>query len=280
MDIKETLKYLKLRESTISMLFGAVSIILVGVLLINYFSKRTDTNPRIIEIGDEENTSRTHVVQEGEQLWGISEKYYGTGYNWVDIAKANNIENADEIEAGQTLIIPEISPIVASTGTEASPTTFPIENEIPSETPVATETAIPTATKTPSPTVITENGQGAVSTEATTHTVSEGETLWSIAEKYYKSGFNWTDIAETNRIENPNEIEEGIVIFIPNAQPKKMTVVTSGSTQLENAISGATYTVQKGDNLWDIAVRAYGDGYKWIEISRENNLSHPNLIHP
>lgn len=36
----------------------------------------------------------------------------------------------------------------------------------------------------------------------------------------------------------------------------------------------------KGDHLWGIAVRAYGDGYKWVEIARENNLVNPNLIHP
>jgi nucleoid-associated protein YgaU len=32
--------------------------------------------------------------------------------------------------------------------------------------------------------------------------------------------------------------------------------------------------------LWTIAVRAYGDGYKWTEIAKANKLVNPNLIHP
>ncbi|MFI5265695.1 MAG: LysM peptidoglycan-binding domain-containing protein [Candidatus Levyibacteriota bacterium] len=43
-------------------------------------------------------------------------------------------------------------------------------------------------------------------------------------------------------------------------------------------ITGKTYTVKAGDDLWNIAVRAYGDGYKWVDIARVNNLSNPNLI--
>ena len=43
-------------------------------------------------------------------------------------------------------------------------------------------------------------------------------------------------------------------------------------------IAGATYTVVAGDYLWEIAERAYGDGYKWVDIARANNLSNPDLI--
>jgi nucleoid-associated protein YgaU len=35
----------------------------------------------------------------------------------------------------------------------------------------------------------------------------------------------------------------------------------------------------KGDSLWKIAVRAYGDGYKWVSIAKANKLVNPNLIH-
>jgi len=37
--------------------------------------------------------------------------------------------------------------------------------------------------------------------------------------------------------------------------------------------------VVKGDNLWQIALRAYGDGYQWVKIARENKLANPDLIH-
>ena len=110
-----------------------------------------------------------------------------------------------------------------------------------------------------------------------THTVVAGETLWSIAEKYYGSGFNWVDISNANNLDNPGAIETGQKLTIPDVTPELTTAVKEASAT--NAISGATYEVVRGDNLWKIAVRAYGDGYRWVEIARENNLVNPDLIH-
>ena len=110
-----------------------------------------------------------------------------------------------------------------------------------------------------------------------THTVVAGETLWSIAEKYYGSGFNWVDISNANNLDNPGAIEAGQKLTIPDVTPKLTTAVKEASDT--DVISGATYEVVKGDNLWNIAVRAYGDGYRWVEIARENNLVNPDLIH-
>jgi nucleoid-associated protein YgaU len=45
-------------------------------------------------------------------------------------------------------------------------------------------------------------------------------------------------------------------------------------------ITGSSYTVVEGDNLWDIAVRRYGDGYRWVDIAKANSLSNPDLIYP
>lgn len=107
-----------------------------------------------------------------------------------------------------------------------------------------------------------------------TYTVKKGQSLWQIAEEIYGSGYNWVDIAKENDIKNPNIIEEGQELKIPNVEVKTKTADIS-----KEKITGGTYTVVKGDNLWEIAVRAYGDGYKWVEIAKENNLKNPNLIH-
>ena len=117
-----------------------------------------------------------------------------------------------------------------------------------------------------------DNGSKTESSLVQTYLVSKGDNLWKIAEKVTGSGYNWVEIAKENNLENPGIIYEG----------QELTISASKTDQkltINGVISGATYEVQKGDTLWDIAVRAYGDGYKWSEIARENKLVHPNLIH-
>lgn len=111
------------------------------------------------------------------------------------------------------------------------------------------------------------------------HIVVKGETLWSIAEDSFGSGYNWADIKSANNLKT-DEIEVGQKLSIPDVAAKKptSTKITIKPAAVE-AISGDTYTVVRGDCLWKIAVRAYGDGYKWVEISKANKLVDPNLIH-
>ena len=42
----------------------------------------------------------------------------------------------------------------------------------------------------------------------------------------------------------------------------------------------ATYTVKKGDCLWNIAKKQLGDGTKYKEIAQKNGISDPNRIYP
>ena len=103
------------------------------------------------------------------------------------------------------------------------------------------------------------------------HTVAKGETLWSIAKDNLGSGFNWAQIKEENKLTS-DVIEVGQKLTIPETQ--KITVEKPEVKEITDS-----YTVIKGDNLWTIAVAAYGDGYKWTEIAKANNLTHPNIIH-
>jgi 5'-nucleotidase len=42
--------------------------------------------------------------------------------------------------------------------------------------------------------------------------------------------------------------------------------------------AGSTYTVQKGDTLWSIAQRIYGDGKKWQSIAQANGNLDPRQL--
>lgn len=122
------------------------------------------------------------------------------------------------------------------------------------------------------------NQENSIEQSVKTHTVAKGENLWVIAENYYGDGFRWVDIATENKLDNASVVEEGQELTISNVETTEV-ITSNEETSSTDSISSATYEVVKGDSLWTIAVRAYGDGYKWVEIARENDLINPNIIH-
>lgn len=129
-----------------------------------------------------------------------------------------------------------------------------------------------------------------------TYKVVKGDDLWHISEKHYKSGYNYVDIMSENKITGKGVITAGMELRIPKVDPKKITVV---ETKKEIAISDkgnvikaevnpsgkpievGEYTTQKGDSYWKLAVRAYGDGFKWTKIYWANKkvFVNPDLIY-
>ncbi len=110
--------------------------------------------------------------------------------------------------------------------------------------------------------------------------VKADDDLWHIAETTYGSGYNAYDIARANNLSNPSLIDVGQQLILPSLTPE---LPTKGEVAVEKTeqvtITGAQYTVQPGDYLWEIALNAYGDGYAWTRIAQTNNLPDPNIIH-
>lgn len=121
-----------------------------------------------------------------------------------------------------------------------------------------------------------------------TYTVQPGDDLWHIAVKMYNNGYAWTEIAKANNITSPGLIYKGDVLIIPKLKEEQQILSNKNNEQnfpeqqnsSTEAITGTTYTVKQGDNLWEIAVRAYADGYKWTDIAKANQLANPGIIHP
>jgi len=142
-------------------------------------------------------------------------------------------------------------------------------------TSTSTVAPIPSLTPSPSP-----------------YIVQSGDDLWTIAEKVYNDGFKWVEIAKANNITNPSTIYKGDKLIIPvlitptseqtiisNNFPTQQQRAANEQKNIPDAITGTEYTVQRGDNLWNISVRAYADGFRWVDIAKANNLANPGLIH-
>lgn len=209
MNLKNILKQLKLNESTISMILGACVIVIIGLLVVNYFRNLKPTGNTIPEALTTERVTlpTTHTVAAGETLWDISERYYESGYNWVDIQTENKLSDANAISEGQVLNIPNVSRREV-TATETSKPTV-------TTTPVATTIA----TATPKPVVATPSATTTSNNEATvtgdSYTIVRGDTLWSISIKAYGNGYKWLDIAKANKLANPNVIHAGNSLTLP-----------------------------------------------------------------
>lgn len=117
----------------------------------------------------------------------------------------------------------------------------------------------------------------------TSHTVTRGEHLSKISQKYYNRGDLWPALVKTNNITNPSVIEPNTKLTIPKLEEAQTVKLSDIVKRQTGEIKGEAYTVQKGDSLWDIAQRSYGNGFLWTKIDQANKLSRlPNgrpLIH-
>jgi nucleoid-associated protein YgaU len=177
---KKYLKQLSLPESFISITLGFLVVIVAGLLLFNYLNRGKSGNNETVKENQNQQEEiavlpTKHVIADGETLWSIAEKYYHSGYNWVTLAKENNLTNADNIFTGQELNIPKAETIRPESENVSSSQTQVIKN----------------------------------------YTVISGDNLWNIAVKEYNDGYAWTKIAKANNLTNPNLIHSGNVLIIP-----------------------------------------------------------------
>jgi LysM repeat protein len=113
------------------------------------------------------------------------------------------------------------------------------------------------------------------------YTITQGDTLWDIAQQFYGSGYRWTIIAETNGLGDGNQIAVGQEISLPKdtsvvaVAPRSDTAVTVTAT-----LKGPTYTVSQGECLWSIAQNELGNGLQWNKLfdANSDSIRDPDLI--
>lgn len=71
-------------------------------------------------------------------------------------------------------------------------------------------------------------------------------------------------------------------VTFADTTPKASVETTRPAETSPAPVANTTYTVQKGDCLWNIAKKYYGDGSKYVDICNANKskIQNANLIHP
>ena len=147
-------------------------IIFKKTIISTLFQKRTN-------ITRVKNPTKKYIVREGEDLWQIAEKNYGSGFNAYDIAQENGLKEPYILRPGQELVIPSVAK------------RFPTQGDI-------------------APVSINQQRMA-----GKTYIVQEGDYLFQIAEKSYGDGNLVNKIIEANKIPEPYTIEVGQQLFIP-----------------------------------------------------------------
>ena len=196
---------LESNQSKISMVLGALIVLIVGILIFNYFNRNNATlGPAQQANQQTENQDVSpdklpgkYTVMEGDSLFLIAENYYKDGSQFTEIAKTNNLTDPDYIETGQVIEIPKVELTQAS-----QPTTEP------------------TASTESSETLGTGTGGGDTTIwgpriDGDKYTVETDDWLSKIAGRAYGDIFAFDRIAKANNISNPDNLEPGQVLIIP-----------------------------------------------------------------
>ncbi len=191
-----------------------------------------------------------YKVQSGDTLWGIARKF---GITVDELKSANNLKD-NSLSIGQLLFIPKEESETEEGEiyiVQSGDTLYGIANKF--------NLTVDELKKLNN---LTSNnlsiGQKLIvsmpSSKTTTYTVSKGDTLYGIANKF---GVSVDSIKSLNNLTS-NTLSIGQVLKIP-------------STTEDNKL---TYTVKKGDSLYSIA-RTYNTTVD--EIKKLNNLTSNNL---
>lgn len=106
-------------------------------------------------------------------------------------------------------------------------------------------------------------------------------TTYKVGDKVRFTGVLYRDSAGNGAGQSRTNLEA--TIYLTNPGSKCPYNINNGlgwvrAEDLTPINNGRYHTVVKGDTLWAIAQRYYGNGSRYPEIAKANNISNPNII--
>ena len=201
----------------------------------------------LIPTKESETTTDEYIVQKGDTLYGIANKFNTT----VDNLKSINNLTTDSLSIGQVLKLPSTTASTNTYTVKAGDTLYGIANKY--NTTVDTLKSLNNLTSNTLSIGQVLKLPGSNSTSTNTYTVKSGDTLYAIANKYNTT----VDALKSLNNLTSNTLSIGQTLKIP-------------SSSSDNVV----YTVKSGDTLYGIAEEF---GTTVSAITKLNNLSTTTL---
>lgn len=140
-------------------------------------------------------TDRVHTVQKNETLYGIAERYYGSGVLWQKLADYNKdrVGRDGLIRAGASLRIPSKDVLTGKPEDAGSP-------------------VAPPSGRPPAPAAIAADTRLA---RADTYVVKQGDTLGEISLQLLGTSRRWRDFLRVNDLKDEDMLIAGTVLKVP-----------------------------------------------------------------
>ena len=201
----------------------------------------------LIPTKESETTTDEYIVQKGDTLYGIANKFNTT----VDNLKSINNLTTDSLSIGQVLKLPSTTASTNTYTVKSGDTLYGIANKY--NTTVDTLKSLNNLTSNTLSIGQVLKLPGSNSTSTNTYTVKAGDTLYAIANKYNTT----VDALKSLNNLTSNTLSIGQTLKIP-------------SSSSDNVV----YTVKSGDTLYGIAEEF---GTTVSAITKLNNLSTTTL---
>jgi len=199
----------------------------------------------------------THTLEEGEDLWEVSQRY---GVTLKKVRKLNRLRVDEELEAGEVVWLNTKKPLDQ-----------PVKDVVEMETVVQSEegdffdwevnpdSSSNSVGSKPKPVVVESKvkevitlsqakEEETITAKPGTHIVAQGETLYSISKIYHVA---ITDLLEWNQLDITQGIKPGQQLTTVN--PSEKTIIQSETKPGEKNPEWVTHEVKPSDTLYGIA---------------------------